>query len=282
MNIWFPVEWRFSFCLDIFRREFGRPKMNGWWRWATVSKYKVWSFSDICGGVALISCGRSMDGGLSLISCGRSMDGGLALISCGRSMDGGLALISCGRSMDGAWLWYLVGGAWMGAWLWYLVGGAWMGAWLWYLVGGAWMGAWLWYLVGGAWMGAWLWYLVRETLMLVWDLITSKQILRGVRRLIVLEHCSVYELPESWIERSRHISEKYRHEMCEGRCWMFFSFWSTIFPISDLLSLQSILEKKKTKGILKLGQNRSGGLVISQKQGQWMPAHKIFFDRSFV
>ncbi|CAG5133974.1 unnamed protein product, partial [Candidula unifasciata] len=30
----------------------------------------------------------------------------------------------------------------------------------------------------------------------------------------------------------------------------------------------SILEKKKTKGILKLGQSRSGGLVITQKQVQ--------------
>ena len=32
--------------------------------------------------------------------------------------------------------------------------------------------------------------------------------------------------------------------------------------------LQSILEKKKNKGILKVGQSRSGGLIISQKQGQ--------------
>ena len=31
--------------------------------------------------------------------------------------------------------------------------------------------------------------------------------------------------------------------------------------------LQSILEKKKNKGILKVGQSRSGGLIISQKQG---------------
>ena len=30
---------------------------------------------------------------------------------------------------------------------------------------------------------------------------------------------------------------------------------------------QSVLEKKKSKGILKLGQNRSGGVVVSQKQG---------------
>jgi len=31
--------------------------------------------------------------------------------------------------------------------------------------------------------------------------------------------------------------------------------------------VQSVLEKKKSKGILKLGQNRSGGVVVSQKQG---------------
>ena len=29
-----------------------------------------------------------------------------------------------------------------------------------------------------------------------------------------------------------------------------------------------MLEKKKNKGILKLGQSRSGGLVITQKQGK--------------
>jgi len=34
-----------------------------------------------------------------------------------------------------------------------------------------------------------------------------------------------------------------------------------------LVLLQSVLEKKKSKGILKLGQNRSGGVVVSQKQG---------------
>jgi len=31
--------------------------------------------------------------------------------------------------------------------------------------------------------------------------------------------------------------------------------------------VQGVLEKKKNKGILKLGQNRSGGVVVSQKQG---------------
>ena len=31
---------------------------------------------------------------------------------------------------------------------------------------------------------------------------------------------------------------------------------------------QSILERKKNKGIIKLGQSRSGGVVISQKQGE--------------
>lgn len=39
-----------------------------------------------------------------------------------------------------------------------------------------------------------------------------------------------------------------------------------------IIWFQGVLEKKKNKGILKLGQNRSGGVVISQKQG----AHIIY------
>lgn len=31
--------------------------------------------------------------------------------------------------------------------------------------------------------------------------------------------------------------------------------------------MQNLLEKKKNKGIIKLGQNRQGGVVVSQKQG---------------
>jgi len=37
--------------------------------------------------------------------------------------------------------------------------------------------------------------------------------------------------------------------------------------VTSVLLLQGVLEKKKSKGILKLGQNRSGGVVVSQKQG---------------
>ena len=31
---------------------------------------------------------------------------------------------------------------------------------------------------------------------------------------------------------------------------------------------QGLLERKKSKGILKLGEHRSGGVVVSQKQGK--------------
>ena len=44
-----------------------------------------------------------------------------------------------------------------------------------------------------------------------------------------------------------------------------------------LVFFQSILERKKNKGILKLGQNRSGGVVISQKQGEGGGTDQIIY-----
>jgi len=40
-----------------------------------------------------------------------------------------------------------------------------------------------------------------------------------------------------------------------------------VIGVELIFFLQSVLEKKKSKGILKLGQNRSGGVVVSHKQG---------------
>ena len=34
-----------------------------------------------------------------------------------------------------------------------------------------------------------------------------------------------------------------------------------------MFSLQSLLEKRKTKSCIKLGQSRGGGMVITQKEG---------------
>ena len=39
--------------------------------------------------------------------------------------------------------------------------------------------------------------------------------------------------------------------------------------------LQSMLEKKKTKSSLKFGQNRGGGMIITQKQGT-LVTRKVF------
>ena len=44
---------------------------------------------------------------------------------------------------------------------------------------------------------------------------------------------------------------------------------------------QNVLEKKKTKGIMKMGQSRSGGVVITQKQGESFHSQNLYANFLF-